>query len=106
MAKTLVDIFRIKGYHADIAHSAADALEKIEETKFDFVLSDIKMPDANGVELYKAIKKTQPRLTMMLMTAYSTDTLVNEGLAEGIAKVLTKPLNIPELLSYFSTLNQ
>jgi CheY-like chemotaxis protein len=69
-------------------------------------LSDIRLPDINGVELYKAIKKIHPELPVMLMTAYSTDTLVNEGLAEGIVVVLTKPLDIPELLAYFSSLRQ
>jgi CheY-like chemotaxis protein len=106
MAKTLADIFRIKGYLTDVAHCGSDALKKVEQAAFDCVLSDIKMPDINGVELYKAIKKIQPELPVMLMTAYSTDTLVNEGLAEGIVAVLTKPLNIPELLAYFSSLHQ
>jgi two-component system response regulator (stage 0 sporulation protein F) len=106
MAKTLVDIFRLKGHHAHVAHRAADALEMVKETKFDCVLSDVKMPDTNGVELYKAIKKTQPELPVMLMTAYSEDHLVKEGLAEGVVDVLTKPLNISDLLSYFYSLSQ
>jgi CheY-like chemotaxis protein len=106
MAKTLADIFRIKGYYTHVAHCGSDALEKVQQAAFDCVLSDIKMPDINGVELYKAIKKIQPELPVMLMTAYSTDSLVNEGLTEGIVAVLTKPLNIPELLAYFSTLHR
>ena len=62
------------------------------------------MPDINGVELYKAIKKIQPNLPVILMTAYATDTLLQEEVAEGAAAVLTKPLSIADLLIYFSTL--
>jgi len=64
------------------------------------------MPEMNGVELYRAIKARQPDLTVVLMTAYSTDRLVNEGLEEGAVAVLTKPLDINTLLSFFSSLGQ
>ena len=92
MVKTLQDILQIKGYQAEVAHSGPEALEKIEETTFDCVLSDIKMPDVNGVELYRAIKAHQPDLPVVLMTAYATDKLIEEGLQEGVIAVLTKPL--------------
>ena len=51
MAKTLTDILKIKGYEAFSAHSGNEALEKMEEAIFDCVLSDVKMPDVNGVDL-------------------------------------------------------
>jgi YesN/AraC family two-component response regulator len=62
------------------------------------------MPDINGVELFKAIKNVEPTLPMILMTAYSTDALVKEGIAEGIVTILTKPLDIPEVLAHLSSL--
>jgi len=106
MAKTLVNIFQVKGYQAEAAHSGPEALEKVAGERFDCVLTDIKMPEMNGVELYRAIKARQPDLTVVLMTAYSTDRLVNEGLEEGAVAVLTKPLDINTLLSFFSSLGQ
>ena len=106
MAKTLVNIFQIKGYEAEAAHSGPEALGKVAEGRFDCVLTDIKMPEVSGVELYRAIKTRQPDLTVVLMTAYSTDKLVKEGLEEGAVAALTKPLDINLLLSFFSSLGR
>ncbi len=103
MAKTLQDIFIIKGYETEVAHSGPEALEKVGRSLFNCVLSDIKMPDVNGVELYKAIKTHQPNLPVVLMTAYAADKLVKEGLEEGVIAVLTKPLNLNLLLGFLSS---
>ncbi|NOQ21391.1 MAG: response regulator [Candidatus Aegiribacteria sp.] len=106
MAKTLTDIFKVKGYKADIAHSAEEALERLSETHYDCIISDIKMPEVNGVELYRAVKKNHPDMPVVLMTAYSHDILVKDGLEEGAVAVLTKPLNINALLGYFYALRK
>ncbi len=106
MAKTLKDIFNVKGYEAEVAHSGPEALEKVEGSHFDSVLTDIKMPEMNGVDLYKSIKQVQPDIPVVLMTAYSTDKLVKEGLKEGVIATLSKPLDIEALLSFFSALRK
>ncbi len=79
MAKTLVNIFQVKGYQVEAAHSGPEALEKVAGGRFDCVLTDIKMPEMNGVELYRAIKARQPDLTVVLMTAYSTASWSRRG---------------------------
>ncbi|MBL7205118.1 MAG: response regulator [Desulfobacteraceae bacterium] len=106
MAKTLLDILKVKGYEAEAAHSGREALEKVEKGHFDCLLSDIKMPELNGVELYRSIKARDPELPVVLMTAYSYDELCNEGLKEGAIAVLTKPLDINALLSFFPALQK
>lgn len=120
MTKTLANIFRVKGYEAVVAHSGSEALEKVMEGPLDYaqnkpfdyaqngpldcVLTDIRMPDLDGVELYRAIKARRPDLPVVLMTAYSADRLVEEGLEEGAIAALTKPLDINALLCFFSSL--
>ena len=106
MVKTLQDILRIKGYEVEAAYSGSEALEKAENKLFDCVISDIKMPGLNGVELYRAIKTRQPELPVILITAYAADELVKEGLEEGVIAVLTKPLDLNLLLNFLSTLRQ
>ncbi len=106
MANTLLDIFKVKGCEAEAAYSGAEALEKVKKDHFDCVLTDIKMPEVNGVELYRAIKALHPHLPVVFMTAYSTDRLVKEGLEEGAIATLTKPLDINLLLSFFSSLRK
>ena len=106
MARTLVDIFRIKGYEVEAAHSGTEALEKVKAGHFDCVLTDIRMLEMTGVEFYRSIKVKQPDLPVVLMTAYSTDELVGEGLKEGAVAALTKPLDINLLFNFFSSLRQ
>jgi DNA-binding NtrC family response regulator len=106
MAKTLRDILTVKGFQADAVYSGPEALEKVETEHYDCVLSDIKMPDLNGVELFRSIKSRQPDLPVVLMTAYAADTLVQEGLQEGVIANLTKPLDINLLLNFFSSLHR
>ena len=88
MAKTVRDILRFKGHEVETAHSGPEALEKARRQDYDCVLSDVKMPGIDGVELYRAIKVRQPYLPVVLMTAYAHNELVREGLEEGVIAVL------------------
>jgi CheY-like chemotaxis protein len=102
MATTLVDILNIKGFEVYAAQSGAEALEILREHAVDILLTDVKMPDMNGVELYREARKIYPNLTTFLMTAYAADGIIQQGMAEGIRTVLNKPLNIDFLLTLFS----
>lgn len=106
MAKSLVDILRVKGYAAEAAYSGSEALERMEDDQFDCVLTDIKMPEVNGVELLRAIHAIRPGLPVVLMTAYATGDLVRQGLAEGAVASLVKPLDIDIVLSFLSRLGE
>ncbi len=106
MARTLVDIFTVKGHQAEAVQSGAEALERIRAGSYDCVLSDIKMPGINGVELYRAIRQMEPELPVVLMSAYAADRLVREGLEEGVLACLAKPLDIHLLLGFFAALRE
>jgi CheY-like chemotaxis protein len=102
MAKTLADIMSVKGFEVYAAHSGLEALEILQSQPIDILLTDVIMPEMNGVELYRATRKRYPKLATILMTAYAADDLIHQGLAEGIKTVLTKPLDIDFLLILFS----
>ncbi len=106
MARTLMDILNVKGYQADAVFSGEEALQKVKAISYDCVLSDIKMPKIDGVELFREIKAEQPDLPVVLMTAYAGDKLVKEGLKEGAIASLTKPIDIDIMLSFFSSLRK
>lgn len=59
---TMVDILRVKGYEAEPAYSGSEALKMIEHHRFDCVLTDVKMPQMNGVELHRLISDHNPDL--------------------------------------------
>lgn len=106
MVGTFVDILLRKGYDAEGAYSGEVALEMLKEDKFDCVLTDIKMPEMDGVELYREIMSIQPDMPVVLMTAYAASHQVDEVLQEGAIAVMDKPLNVERLLSFFSAISK
>lgn len=104
MTHTLADILAVSGYTTVEACSALEALEKIRQESFDCVLTDIRMPQMDGVSFQQAVSKDQPGLPVILMTAYAADDLIQQGMEAGIVGVLEKPINIVQMLGFFSTL--
>jgi DNA-binding NtrC family response regulator len=106
MTQTLMDILSVAGHQPEFANSAQDALEKLKAREYDSILTDVRMPDMDGVAFYKVLHKEKPGIPVVLMTAYAADGVIQHGLGEGIIGVLPKPLNIAQLLSFFSTLSK
>ncbi len=102
MAKTLADIMGVEGFEVHAAHSGLEALKILQSRPVDILLTDVVMPDMDGVALYLATRKTHPKLITILMTAYAADDIIDQGLAEGIKTVLTKPLDIKFMITLFS----
>jgi two-component system, response regulator YesN len=98
MALSLADVLEAKGFIVHAASSGAEALVILQEHPVDILLTDVIMPEMNGVALYREAKKIKPRLTTFLMTAYSADALIEQGMKEGIKTVLNKPLDIELLI--------
>jgi two-component system, NtrC family, response regulator HydG len=106
ITRTLADILNVYGHQTTEVFSGQDALEKVGVMDFDCVISDIKMPEMNGVELHRRLRDIQPGLPVMLMTAYAADVLTSQGLDEGVVGVLDKPLDINHLLEFLGSLSK
>jgi len=102
MASTLADILDVKGYIVHSAFSGTEALQVLRDHPVDVMLTDVRMPDMNGVALFRETRKTHPKLTTFLMTAYAADEIIQKGMAEGIKTVFNKPVDINLLVSIFS----
>lgn len=102
MAETLADILELKGYTVHAAASGAEALEILQDQPVDILLTDVKMPGMNGLELYRETRKLYPRLITIFMTAYSADELIQQGMAEGVKTILDKPLDMNFLVRLLS----
>ena len=98
MAESLADVLGAKGFIAYATSSGAEALAILRDHPVEFLLTDVIMPEMNGVALYRETKKTYPRLTTFFMTAYSADDLIQEGMRAGIKTVLNKPMDIELLI--------
>lgn len=75
-----------------------NALEKVSEHKIDLLILDINLPDTNGIELYKKIKKEKDIPTIFL-TANDLETTIVEALDTGADDYITKPFKTRELIS-------
>lgn len=104
MARTIRDILMDHSYEVDIAYSGDQALEMVGNNRYFCLLSDIKMPGMDGVELFHALQKTHANLPILLMTAYVPSDLLSASVDEGVVAVLTKPLDIDLLLMYLKAL--
>jgi two-component system response regulator PilR (NtrC family) len=86
-----------EGYHVEEAQSGLDALKKLKSRKYDLVISDIRMPDLNGIELLKKIKTHDPELPVIMITAYAATHDAIEAMKLGAEDYVTKPFNLEEL---------
>jgi DNA-binding NtrC family response regulator len=95
---TLTDVLAASGYDAVMAASGREAIEKARATAFDLILMDIQMPDLNGVQTLHALRMADPRVAVIMMTAYTRDELVAESERMTGFGVLSKPLDLERLL--------
>ena len=86
-----------ESYTVDMAASGPEALDKLSTQAYHLMLTDIKMPGMDGVELLKRAHKSFPDLTVIMMTAYATVETAIEALKIGALDYLLKPFD-PEIL--------
>jgi DNA-binding NtrC family response regulator len=101
IADTLVDILNGEGYRAVAVSDGASALKWAAMIKPDAVISDIMMPDLNGIDTAKEILKLLPQCRIILFSGHAASTeLLNEAKKEGFEfEILAKPVNPDRLLS-------
>ena len=92
----------LRKYHADVTISASggEAIAKIEQGEFDLVISDIKMNDKSGYEVFAVARKRSTSLPVILMTGFGYDPnhCIVRASQEGLAAVLFKPFKVDQLL--------
>jgi len=103
LCKTLSYILNQKGYATTTASDGPEAIKLAAETPFNFILMDIKMPLMNGVDAFKEIKKSRPDASVVMMTGYSVEELVQEALDEGAFGIVYKPLDIDKVVALIET---
>ena len=86
------DEFSVEG-----AATGYEALKKIEKQSFDIVISDVRMPQLDGITLLREIQKRDPDVTVVLVTAFGTIDSAVEAMKLGAETYLTKPINVEAL---------
>lgn len=86
------------GYVVTRSSDGRDALEKIYREAFDLIILDIMLPYVNGFEVAREVRKTYPRLPILMLTAKTQAKDRVQGLEVGADDYLTKPFHLEELL--------
>jgi DNA-binding NtrC family response regulator len=94
----LAEILRQEGFNVETAADGFKALARMEEFGPDVVLTDLKMPGMDGVELLRKVRDAESEVPVVLMTAFGAVETAVSAMREGAADYLTKPLNTDELL--------
>jgi two-component system response regulator PilR (NtrC family) len=96
--EVLRTILSSEGYRVETAGTAAEALQKSGRMHFDLVLTDLRMPGADGLSLVGQLTREDPPTLVILMTAYGSMDSAEQAVKQGAFDYLTKPLEREELL--------
>ncbi|UUW09761.1 sigma-54 dependent transcriptional regulator [Flavobacterium plurextorum] len=87
-----------KQYEVSIAFSAAEARSAIKSESFDLILTDLRLPDSDGIGLMSEFKNSHPQIPVVLMTGYSDVNTAVKAIKNGAADYISKPFNPDEVL--------
>jgi DNA-binding NtrC family response regulator len=85
------------GYEVEVFETGQSAIQRLKERQFDIVVSDIRMEDADGLDVLEAVKQSSSRTKTILITGYATVELAREALAKGAFDFLAKPFQPKDL---------
>ena len=102
-AENLAEIVRDRGDEVSIAESGREALELVQATRYDALLTDMRMPFMGGAELVHEIRRIDPGLPAMIITAHVADDAIDAARREGLLAVFSKPAALQRLLELLAS---
>ena len=96
MCEFLRFLLQEEGYDVDIAHSGTQALDKVNESKFQLILADIKMPGLDGLEMLRQLREADEDTVVIVMTGYSSLDSAIKAIKYDASDYLTKPFDDPD----------
>ena len=100
----VLDSFRrilvLEGYDVDTVETGPEALTLVSRFDYDFVFTDLKMPDMSGVEVVKAVRHLRPDVDLVVITGYGSIETAVETLQSGACEYIQKPFTADELAEF------
>ena len=93
----LYDFFQQQGWDVAVAEDGRRALEILKNKKIDLLLTDLKMPEIDGLHLTSAVKQQYPGMPVIIMTGYPSVDSAIEALRYKVEDYVIKPFNINKL---------
>jgi DNA-binding NtrC family response regulator len=95
--EALLILLRGSGFAMKECSSGKDGLQLLTDERFDIVISDLFLPDMNGIDILTQVKRDSPRTEVILITGHGSVETAVKAIKEGAFHYITKPLNIEEL---------
>ena len=96
LRESLCDLLK-DAHTVAMAGTADEALDLIRKQDFDILITDVRLPGKNGVELIKEVKEMKPYIKSIVITAYPSVELAVETMKQGAVDYLTKPVQVEDL---------
>jgi DNA-binding NtrC family response regulator len=85
-------------YEVETTNGPSEGIKLLREKDFDLVITDLKMPGMDGMDLYHEFKEIKPEIPVVIITAYGSPEISEEALREGVADFITKPFRKDSIL--------
>lgn len=95
-----------EGYYVEIFTDSILAKSRIDEFKFDIVITDLKMANLGGLELLNIIKRVSPSTEVILISGFATMEIAKQALREGVRDVIAKPFKISKIKELINSINK
>ena len=91
---------KLKNYKYEVisAKDGEEAIDKIADGNFDVVITDIRMPKVNGIEVLKFIKKNKPKIKVIVMSIFVSQEVINEVMELGAYKYIGKSSFLKDII--------
>jgi two-component system response regulator (stage 0 sporulation protein F) len=100
----LSEILQQEGFYVETAEDGKHALSLSMNKKFDLLISDIKMPEMDGLQLLDEIQKVNPQIRVIMVTAFGDVQTYLKSMKLGAHEYINKPIRIPELKRVISAI--
>ena len=88
-----------------VAENGREGIEKFKDNKIDLIISDVTMPIMDGLEMSQEIKKLNPNIPIVILSAHNDEEFIQKANLFGVDKYLIKPLNFEALLKLLNNLS-
>lgn len=98
MRISMSDALEAEGYYIESAESGGNGLEALKSNLYDIVITDLKLPEVDGLQILKNCKNLLPRAKVLMITAYGSVETAVEAMKQGAYDYIKKPFSMDELI--------
>jgi len=97
IAQLLSGVLRGEGHEAEYVTDGEAALNRLADETFDLLVTDLRMPRMNGMQLIERAKEVDPKLDALIMTAYASTETAVDALRQGVSDYISKPFGVEDV---------